>query len=730
MKRRPLIAILCLSLALILGAFALWVGRRSPKVPYADEMEAAARLHEQASALIRAEKARRGVALAEEDTLGIGLLGYDFTPIMTTAAGLEEKRTSQLPDFAALCVKYFSEAGLKQGDPVGANFSGSYPGLNLAALCAAEVMGLDLRYSASVGSSKYGANNPEYTFPEMVKTLYEGGLISRLPVLVTLGGGGDMGRNMMAYVLEEDEDIAAVEAMKQRLIEGGLAPAYIESFAQDIELHEQLYGDIKAFVNAGGNGLGLGRDDNTAVLALGSGLLKNQPLEITNNSGLTERYLSKGIPTIHLLNVRALCEESGIPFDPETLPKIGTASLYFGTGYPRSAVLLWALAALSGVLAAALLAPGRKRERQETVSGRMKQKLTLHALVAALLMVAVLVIYLAGRRVRLPYADEMEAAATLQRQVVAAVRAERLKRGYALAPEDRLGLGLMGTHISPVTTSLGSEEAKRTSQLSDFAALTVRYLHEAGVRPGDRIGACFSASFPGIDLGVLCAAEIMDLHIVYSVSIGSSNFGANLPGYVLPEMILTAYEGGLISTLPDLVTMGGDGDAGENMLGYMLADEDDIRQIEAMKVRLEQEGLPLTFYEEGYEADVLDRMARMGDVAAFVNVGGNILGMGDTDAAVSFGQGLLPEADPKIVPKSGLVERYLSRGVPTVHFLNIKQLCAETGIPYDPVAEPEVGTSGAYYSRSYARPAIVGALLLSLGAIVAIEVWDRRKAAH
>ena len=123
-------------------------------------------------------------------------------------------------------------------------------------------------------------------------------------------------------------------------------------------------------------------------------------------------------------------------------------------------------------------------------------------------------------------------------------------------------------------------------------------------------------------------------------------------------------------------------------------------------------------------------MARMGDVAAFVNVGGNILGMGDTDAAVSFGQGLLPEADPKVVPKSGLVERYLSRGVPTVHFLNIKQLCAETGIPYDPVAEPEVGTSGAYYSRSYARPAIVGALLLSLGAIVAIEVWDRRKAAH
>ena len=721
MKRRSVIAILCLALALILGVWALLLGRRSPRLSYADTMEAAARLHSEATALIRAEKARRGVALAEEDTLGIGLLGYDFTAIMTTAAGLEEKRTSQLPDFAALCVKYFAEAGLQKGDPVGANFSGSYPGLNLAVLCAAEVMELDIRYSTSVGSSKYGANNPEYTFPEMVKTLYDAGLISRLPVLVTMGGGGDMGHNMMAYVLEEEEDIAAVEALKQRLVEADLAPAVIESFAQDIELHEQLYGDIRAFVNAGGNSLGLGHADNTVMLSLGSGLLKPQTLEITANSGLTERYLSKGIPTIHLLNVRALCTESGIPFDPETLPAMGAASMYFGVGFPRSAVLAWTMAALCGGLGLLLGGWG----------GPLKQrKLKLHGLVALLLGGAVLVIYLSGRRVRLPYTDEMEAAAALQQQVVTAVRGERLNRGYALAIEDTLCLGLMGAHISPITTSLGSEEAKRTSQLSDFAALTVRYLHEAGVRPGDRIGACFSASFPGIDLGVLCAAEVMGLEISYSVSIGSSNFGANLPGYVLPEMILTAHAAGLISTLPDLITMGGDADAGENMLGYMLEDEEDIREIEAMQARLLDEGLTLSFYDEGYEADVLDRMARMGDIAAFINVGGNILGMGDTDAAVSFGQGLLPESDPRITPKSGLVERYLSLGVPTIHFLNIKQLCAETGIPYDPVTEPIVGTSGAYYSHRYSRPAIVIAAIPALGATIGIELLDRRRVPH
>ena len=358
-----------------------------------------------------------------------------------------------------------------------------------------------------------------------------------------------------------------------------------------------------------------------------------------------------------------------------------------------------------------------------------RRRLTLHGLVAVLLAVAVLIIYLTGRRVRLPYGDEMEAAARLHEQVTAAVRAERLALGYTLAAEDTLGLGLMGTRLSAITTSLGSEEAKRTSQLSDFAALTVRYLHEAGVRPGDRIGACFSASFPGIDLAVLCAAEVMGLKITYSVSIGASNFGANLPGYVLPEMILTACEAGLLSTLPDLVTMGGDADAGKNMLAYMLGEEEDTREIEAMKARLKEEGLEITFYEDGYEADVLDRMARMGDIAAFVNVGGNILGMGVTDASLSFGHGLLPESDPAIGPRSGLVERYLSRGVPTIHFLNIKQICAEMGIPYDPVAVPEVGTSEVYFSRRYSRAAIGASILLALAATVAVEVWFRRKRA-
>lgn len=299
------------------------------KLPCAETMVEAARLHEEAAALIRAEKIRRNVEISEEDILGIGLMGIQFSAITTTTAGVAEKRTAQLPDFAALMVKYFTEAGLQAGDRVGANFSGSYPGLNLAVICAAQVMELELVYSSSVGSSAYGANIPQYTFPEMLKTLHEAGLIRTMPGMITLGGGGDMGRNMMGYILEEPEEI---EEMIRRLEGAGLGPEKIESYSQDIALHEALYGEIKAFVNVGGNSLGLGGND-AIILSIGAGLLEPRNLEINGQSGLVERYLARGIPTIHLLDVKGLCRQEGICFDPAIRVDPGLMPLYYGERY-------------------------------------------------------------------------------------------------------------------------------------------------------------------------------------------------------------------------------------------------------------------------------------------------------------------------------------------------------------------------------------------------------------
>lgn len=352
-----------------------------------------------------------------------------------------------------------------------------------------------------------------------------------------------------------------------------------------------------------------------------------------------------------------------------------------------------------------------------------KRKLIYTAFLLLFAAAATLVIYLTGNRVRLPYSDEMEAASALHVKVVQAVKEERLARGYALVPEDTLGIGLLGEEVTDITTSLGSLEAKRTSQLPDMAAMSVRLLHEAGVKKGDTIGACFSASFPGADLAVLCAAEIMDLKLIYSATIGASNYGANLPGYVLPEMIKTAVDAGLLSCLPQMVSMGGDGDEGGNMIGVVL---EETEEIEAMKKRLAAEGFELLHFDN-FEQDIAYRMEQMGEISAFINVGGNILGIGDGEAVLSFGQGLLKPSHPPINAKSGLVEHCLNRDIPTVHILNLKQLCAEIGVPFDPLSIPEIGTSEVYYSHDYAKPAIAAVALICFAAALLIERDDKKR---
>ena len=346
-----------------------------------------------------------------------------------------------------------------------------------------------------------------------------------------------------------------------------------------------------------------------------------------------------------------------------------------------------------------------------------RRKQILYALLLLFLTAAAALIYMTGNRVRLPYDKEMEAASRLHVKVVQAVKEERLARGYALVPEDTLELGLLGEEITAITTSLGNLEAKRTSQLPDMAALFVRLLHEAGVKKGDTVGASFSASFPGADLALLCAADVMEVKVIYSATIGASNYGANLPGYVLPEMIKTAVDAGLLSTMPQMVSLGGD------MLGYRM---EETEEIEAMIVRLKEEGFTLLEFDS-FEADIAYRMERMGDIAAFVNVGGNILGIGNNEASLSFGQGLLKPSKPALSAKSGLVEQYLALGVPTIHFLNLKQLCAETGVPFDPLNVPEIGTSEVYYSHDYSKAGIAGAGALALAASLAIEFYEKKR---
>jgi poly-gamma-glutamate system protein len=162
---------------------------------------------------------------------------------------LEAKLTSVNPYFAALFVDYFHELKLRPGDPVAFAMTGSFPALNIAALAAAEELGLQAIPITSVGASMWGANDPKFTWLDMEKLLNDRGLLHTRSIAASLGGSNDRGRGLSPKGRDLLKD--AVERCGIPLIH---EPTLDEAILKRVELYDRASGarDIKAYVTSAG----------------------------------------------------------------------------------------------------------------------------------------------------------------------------------------------------------------------------------------------------------------------------------------------------------------------------------------------------------------------------------------------------------------------------------------------------------------------------------------------
>lgn len=320
-----------------------------------------------------------------------------------------------------------------------------------------------------------------------------------------------------------------------------------------------------------------------------------------------------------------------------------------------------------------------------------------------------------GQAVPAPDSAVKRAAAAKMQLCMDRVKAYKAEEGLSLAPEDLFDTGLLGDRLTGLTTTLGIVEAKRTTANSDMAALAVQLLREAGVRPGDTIGAGFSGSFPALNLAVLAACDAMEVQCIYIASIGASSYGANQPSLTFPEMACRLADEGLIASYPAAVSAGGQNDLGQDM------DPDDLASV------WEQlSAWPLTVLrEEDYTQNLAQRerlYAAKGGIRCFVAVGGGIATAGKNNA--QLGQGLLrPDRVGILTEKSGLLERYCAAGVPCIEFLNIKKLMADYNLPYDPAQLHPAGQSAVYQTISRPKAPALAGLLAAL-----LCLWGCRRA--
>jgi poly-gamma-glutamate system protein len=286
-----------------------------------DRQIAAATLMARSLESIKTLRQAKGLPLDRTlDRNETGIIGEEFTSLTTSLGEVEAKRTSANPAFAAVLVKYFDAAGLKRGDVVAVGGSGSFPALLLASLCAARVLELRPIVIYSIGASMYGANIPGFTFIDMLARLRRDGLLPYELAAVSPGGEHDGGRGVL---FDEDGTTLIDEARRSGLpvVEGA---TLADRIRRRLQIFDAAAGarPIRCFVNVGGASANFG--DTPASLELPNGLLIRVPsVPLSPTRGLVFEFASRGIPVVHLLHVRGLARDNGLPFDPVPLPPVG-----------------------------------------------------------------------------------------------------------------------------------------------------------------------------------------------------------------------------------------------------------------------------------------------------------------------------------------------------------------------------------------------------------------------
>jgi poly-gamma-glutamate system protein len=321
--------------------------------------------------------------------------------------------------------------------------------------------------------------------------------------------------------------------------------------------------------------------------------------------------------------------------------------------------------------------------------------------------------------------DMLKASETMSRAIQALRACALPSRETASRADDPNRTGLIGLESSPITTSLGNLEAKRTSTNPNFAGLVVLLLKKAGVERGDTIAVGASSSFPALIVATLSAAKALGLKPLVINSLGASQWGANDPRFTWLEMSECLHRADIFDVRPLAVAVGGENDAGTNM-------PEEGRALLAEKIRrsgtaiLDQPDLIMNVrtrmkvYEDG---------AGPAKLKAFVNIGGNWANLGTDSVVLKLKPGLNGSVEIPMPQRRGVIHEMALRKIPVIHLLYVKGLAEPFGLPWDPIPLPQPG-EGRLYERAQ-RPSelfltLAGLYLLMVAAGLSFFEFSKR----
>tara|TARA_B100000953_G_scaffold3997_1_gene3515 strand:+ start:176 stop:1306 length:1131 start_codon:yes stop_codon:yes gene_type:complete len=296
----------------------------------------AATMMQESMNMLKNLRMEKGVFIDQEnDPNETGLVGSQFSLITTDEGDLDAKLTTLDPNFAAAMVELLDRADLVRKDSIAVMLTGSMPGANMAMLIACKAMGIHPIIISSIGASQWGANDPEMTWLDMERILFNNGYISARSIAASIGGRNDQGRLLSPRGRELIRN--NIDKSRSHLISG-------KGLEDNIDQRMQYFGNnnYKAVVNIGGGVASLGTSFNLRLLQ--PGIVYRKDIEnISRGDGIdgaVVRFSKQNIPLIHILNIQKLTDELGMEYAPIPLPEIGEGRLYAIEKYDLNMTIL------------------------------------------------------------------------------------------------------------------------------------------------------------------------------------------------------------------------------------------------------------------------------------------------------------------------------------------------------------------------------------------------------
>ena len=336
-----------------------------------------------------------------------------------------------------------------------------------------------------------------------------------------------------------------------------------------------------------------------------------------------------------------------------------------------------------------------------------RRRLILLALAAAALLLQALLDATRAPVKQRDYELKVEAA-ELAGRAFSAVRAHRHLEGARLdLVNDPAGTGLIGPEFSLITNARGDLDAKLTSLNPNFAGLIVQYFRQARLRPGDPVAVAISGSFPGMNICLYAACEVMDLRPVVITSVGASMWGANDPEFTWLDMETLFWNEGIFHTRSQAATFGGGNDMGRGLSPEgrgVLADAIERNDVPLLSSDHIEDAIArrMTFYEEA---------ARGRPYALFVNIGGGVASIGSSHSRLLLPPGLSFDLGAHNWPRKGTLVLFAEKGTPVLHLLGIADLAREHGLPVSPDYLPVPGEGPIFVRPMYRLPVAAAVLL-------------------